>query len=105
MIFAFADPAVAALPIYVLDEAGLPAWLALQPLAVQNWLAATEFSAKLGDLALLQVSDGQLSGAVLGFGTVAARARQRFGLVKNIGKLPAGTWALASDLTPRDQDE
>ena len=105
MIFAFADPAVAALPIYVLDEASLPAWLALQPLAVQNWLAATEFSAKLGDLALLQVSDGQLSGAVLGFGTVAARARQRFGLVKNIGKLPAGTWALASDLTPRDQDE
>ena len=25
MIFAFADPAVAALPIYVLDEASLPA--------------------------------------------------------------------------------
>jgi leucyl aminopeptidase len=58
----------------------------------------------LGDLRLLPGQTG-VSGAVVGLGTDAARARSRFGLVKGITGLPGGDWHLTGELTPEHSSE
>lgn len=100
----FADPAAPSRPLHVVAPDDLVAWRGAQPAAVADWLTATGFDATLGDLRLLP-GDVGLSGAVVGLGTAQARARSRFGLIRNIATLPAGTWRLAGDLTPEQRDE
>jgi leucyl aminopeptidase len=100
----FADPTVTSRPLHAVSPNDLAAWRAAQPPAVANWLTASGFEAALGDLRLLP-GDAGVAGAVVGLGTPQARARSRFGLIRNIGTLPAGNWHLTGDLTPAQRDE
>ncbi len=100
----FADPATPSRPLHVLSPDALADWRARQPAATAEWLVATGFEAALGDLRLLP-GDAGVAGAVVGLGTPQARARSRFGLIRNIGTLPAGNWHLTGDLTPAQRDE
>ena len=45
-IFAAATPD--AIPVHVIEPAGLPDWIALQDEATANWIAASGFKAVLG---------------------------------------------------------
>ena len=64
---AYAAPGTAALPLYLLDRAGYPAWRDAQPAAVAAWLRAQPFDAAPGSAVLLPGTDG-IAGAVLGLG-------------------------------------
>ncbi|MEZ7812331.1 MAG: leucyl aminopeptidase [Paracoccaceae bacterium] len=105
MNLTFASNSATALPLYLIEQEALRAWLTTQPPNMQNWLSANSFSAKLGNLCLMQAADGSVSGAVLGFGSQNSRDKMRFGALQNITKLPAGTWALATALSSQDQEE
>lgn len=103
MIPAFADVTAASRPLYVVGTNGLEGFLAGQDAATQGWLKGAGFAAALGDLRLIPGADG-VAAAVIGFGTAATRARQRFALAKAAG-LPAGAWHLVGDLTQSQRDE
>ncbi|MFT4197460.1 MAG: leucyl aminopeptidase family protein [Pseudoxanthomonas sp.] len=59
------DQAAAARPLHLLARGGLEAWLAAQPRATVEWLAAQHYTGAPGALALLP-GEGGLGGAVLG---------------------------------------
>src|SRR5690606_41381713 len=63
----YASPGTPALPLYLLDRAGYPAWRDAQPANVAAWLKAQGFDAAPGSTVLLPGSDG-IAGAVLGVG-------------------------------------
>ena len=101
---AFAEPAATSRPLHVVAPEALEDWRAAQPAATADWLNATGFEAAYGDLRLLP-GIGGVAGAVVGLGSAQARARSRFGLIRNIATLPAGTWHLTGTLTPDQRDE
>lgn len=100
----FADPNAPARTLTVISLESLADHLANLSEQARNWLTASNFKADLGDIRLLPGPDG-VEGAVIGYGTANARARQRFGLVKALNSLPAGAWRLEGDLTPAQRDE
>ena len=88
----FADPGTPAIPLHVIAEDGLEAWLATQPEATARWLRATGFTAALGQAAPVPDGAGGIAFAVAGYGTGAARARGRFHLAAAAASLPEGTY-------------
>ncbi|MDN5786651.1 M17 family metallopeptidase, partial [Pseudorhodobacter sp.] len=91
-------------PIHVVRELDLAAWLAGQPAAIRSWLDATGFKAALGDVRVLPGVDGQLAGAVIGFGEAATRRRSRFDL-SAATSLPAGDWHFEGELSEEEATE
>lgn len=88
---AFADPQAASRPLHAVAPEGLEAWLAAQPAPVAAWVQDAGFKAGLGEALLLPGAAG-VGAAVVGLGTARARSRQRFGLARAVGQLPAGDW-------------
>jgi leucyl aminopeptidase len=79
-------------PIYVVEEAGLAAFLAGLPPMQAAWLVAVGFKAGLGAVVLLPDAGGAVVAAVVGNGTGSARARRRFGMAGVAVAVPAGDW-------------
>ena len=99
MTLTFASPSKDALPLQVVDKAGLAEALdGLQP-AARGWAEAQGFKAGLGEVLVLPGAEGTPARALVGYGDAKARARQRFGLAVARAKLPEGTWRLETDLT------
>ncbi|MEZ5716533.1 MAG: leucyl aminopeptidase family protein [Paracoccaceae bacterium] len=94
----FAESDVGALPLTVLDPAGLADWLAGQPGRVKAWVEASGFEAKLGQALAIPGEAGAPVAALGGWGDARARARGRFHLAGIAGKLPAGVYRLESGL-------
>ncbi|WP_151718838.1 leucyl aminopeptidase family protein [Gemmobacter serpentinus] len=96
----FADPNLPSRALHVVAPEGLEDWLATQPAG--DFLRAAGFKAGLGELALIP-GEGGVVAAVIGLGSVQARARQRFGLAKAATALPPGIWhaeGIPADLAP-----
>jgi leucyl aminopeptidase len=93
------------MPLHVLRPEDLAAFLAGPGAEWANWLTATGFEAGLGELRLLPRADGNLAGAVAGYGSAQARRRLRFGLAKAIAGLPAGDWRLEGRLDLAERTE
>lgn len=104
MPLTFAAPSCDATPLYALTSEGVEDWIATQPDATQAWIAATDFKAALGSVALLPGTDGEISAAVVGLGSDKARARSRFALAASAKSLPEGSYTLASDLAGLDPE-
>jgi leucyl aminopeptidase len=102
---AFADPAAPALPLHLVRAEDAASFRAGLPPAEAAWLAATGWSAKAGELALLPTPAGAVAGAAFGLGDAAARARGRFAVAAAFARLPAGAWRIAGALTPDDAAE
>ncbi|MBP7002917.1 M17 family metallopeptidase [Amaricoccus sp.] len=96
-------PDPGALPLHVVPSDGLAAWRAALPAAQAAWAGALGFEAGLGEAIVLPAPDGAPAAAAVGWGTKAARARDRFHLAAGAAKLPAGRYALAGPL-PDDLD-
>jgi leucyl aminopeptidase len=101
----FAPASRSARPLHVVTPDALPDWRAAQPAEWQAWLEATGFEAGLGEVRLLPAPDGGVAGAVAGLGTAKASARQRFGVVKAAGQLPAADWRLQGDFSAEQAEE
>ena len=96
-------PESRAIPLHLLEPGQLAAWLEGQEAATRAWVAAMGFAAGVGEVLCLPDPDGSLRGALVGWGTAAARRRDRFPLAAAAARLPAGTYALAdlpADLDP-----
>jgi leucyl aminopeptidase len=85
----------ATIPLHVVDPVTLPGWLDGADAASRAWVAASGFEASLGEVLRLPGPDGRVSGALVGWGTAAARARDRFPLAHAAERLPAGRYVLA----------
>jgi len=95
MTLCFAQPGADAIPLYLIAEADFDAWRASQPQNVQAWIAAHDFKASAGQALSLPGPDGICS-AVIGYGTAAARTRDRFYLASGLAQLPGATYEIAA---------
>jgi leucyl aminopeptidase len=101
--FAAEDPAT--LPLHALPAEDLEGWLAGLNDSARDWVAATGFAARVGELALVPDSAGNLAMAAAGLGDAAARGRDRFALAAVRAKLPARTFRLECPLQGADLAE
>lgn len=93
---AFASPDAASIPLHAIAAETLGDWLDSQPERVRTWLDAVGFKAAVGETVAVPDAAGALSMAVFGLGAAKARARGRMALGAARGKLPLGTYHLAS---------
>ncbi len=95
---AFAPPTPDALPLYLVNEEGLPAWRSALDERARAWIDATGFAARAQSLVLLPGDEGRPVAAAYGMGGAKDRARGRFLAAGARAKLPEGTWRLVQDL-------
>jgi leucyl aminopeptidase len=83
------------IPIVVVQPEALQAWLEAAPDIARNWVRALGFRAGLGETLCVPGPDGSLDRVLVGWGTAAARRRERFNLARAIERLPEGRYHLA----------
>jgi leucyl aminopeptidase len=91
-----------ALPIWLVPEARLEAWLAAQPPATRNWAAAAAFKAERQKLLMVPGAQGQLASVAVGLGPLAgldSLSLWHTALLPD--RLPGGTYVLADQLAAR----
>lgn len=103
MTLAFAAHDPDAIPLFLLDEDAAQPWLDEQDDQTQAWAKAHGFTGALGQ-ALTFAGPKGVAQAVVGYGTLASRARGRFHLAAGAARLPAGTYKLHSTLDPQTQE-
>jgi leucyl aminopeptidase len=88
-------------PLWLLSDAELPAWLAVQPAAVASWVRAHNFQAERHRVLSIPGPQGNVAGAVVGLGSLrephAITLWHAAGLTD---RLPAGHYSLATALAP-----
>ncbi len=84
-----------AIPLHLLAPDGLRPWLDGQEARVAAWVDAMGFAAGLGEVVAVPREDGGVAAALVGWGTAAARSRDRFHLAGAVARLPAGRYSLA----------
>lgn len=94
----FAAATADAIPLHVIDEAGLTGWLETQPQTVQTWITAQGFSGGSGQALTVADAAGAVALAVIGYGTGKSRKRSRFALAAGAAKLPEGDYRIAGGL-------
>ena len=100
----FASADSPALPLHALRVEDLEGWLQTLPAEARNWVEATGFKARAGELVLVPGGDG-LAMAAAGLGDDTARRRGRFALAASRSKLPPRTFRLHCTLTGPDLAE
>ncbi|WP_299721974.1 M17 family metallopeptidase [uncultured Tateyamaria sp.] len=97
MTLAFASHDPAAIPVHLLAEDAVAPWLEAQGAEVQGWAKVHGFTGALGQ-ALTFPGAGGVGMAAVGYGSARSRRRARFHLAAGAAGLPAGIYALHSDL-------
>ncbi len=94
----FAPDTDDATPLRVLPSDAFDTWLADQPDATQAWITSQGFTGRLASAITLPGPEGQITEAILGFGSETSRARGRFALAAGAAKLPKGTYRITDGL-------
>jgi len=102
MSLTFAAASDATVPLHVIAQDALEPWLADQPALVQTWVTAQGFAGKIGQALTVPDASGAVCLALIGYGTSASRLRGRFHVAAAAGKLPEGTYAIASGVPAPD---
>ena len=105
MTLKFADPAARSIPLHVVAQDGLEAWMADQPAAVAQWVKGAGFTGKLAESLLVPGENGALAMALAGDGTPATRARGRFHLAAVAAALPKGDYRIIGLAPERAEQE
>lgn len=98
MTLTFAAPSSDSRPLYLVSEDAFPDWHAARSEEERAWLDINGFTGQLGKALMVPSENGPFS--VVGYGSGNRRKRGRFHLAAGLGKLPPGTYALESDLSP-----
>ncbi|WP_317056784.1 leucyl aminopeptidase family protein [Roseovarius rhodophyticola] len=101
----FAAENADAIPVHVLEQEDVEAWLADQQKRTQTWVNASGFTGALGQITLVPSSDGAIEMALAGYGASSSRARGRFHLASVAGQLPEGTYRLEGLGSDRAEEE
>jgi len=105
MDLSFAAADSPAIPLHVIEQNALDAWLADQPEHIATWVRAAGFTAGLGATLMVPDAKGGLGMALAGYGTAEARARGRFHLAAAAMQLPEGTYAFQGLDPARAEEE
>ncbi|PJI86417.1 leucyl aminopeptidase [Yoonia maricola] len=105
MPLAFAEPTDAVIPIHVVAADAVDDALAGLTPEGRAWAQAQGFAGSLGQILTLPNAHGGLEQVLVGYGTAAKRARDRFHMGAAARKLPEGTYEIASGLQGDDLDE
>ncbi|MEO0764431.1 MAG: leucyl aminopeptidase family protein [Pseudomonadota bacterium] len=97
MTLAFAAHDPDAIPVHLLAEKDVAAWLAEQDDTAKAWAKAHGFTGAIGQVLTFPGNAG-LAMAVVGYGNPERRQRARFHLAAGAARLPAGTYALHTTL-------
>jgi leucyl aminopeptidase len=87
-----------AIPLTIVPADTSADWLASLDAPAQVWAEASGFTGKIGQALIVPDTDGAVQTAAVGYGTEAERKRGRFHVSAALPKLPAGRYALNSDL-------
>ena len=98
----FAPDTSEAIPVHVVEQGALDAFLEDQPEPVATWVRASGFTAALGTSVLLPSDDGAVQAVLAGYGSASGRARGRFHLASVASSLPDGIYRL-DGLPPETQ--
>ena len=101
----FAAATEAALPLHLVDKAGLDVWRDALEDRDAAWLPSSGFDAGFGQVCVFPGENGAPAMAVGGLGTETARRRGRFAVAAVRKALPEGTWKIVSDLADDDLAE
>jgi len=97
-----AGPAPQAIPVSLVAEPRFEAWLAVQPPATRNWVAAASFKAERQKLLLIPGPNGHLSAVILGLGPLAAlELLSPWHTALLPDRLPGGKYIFVDTLEPR----
>ena len=105
MPLAFAEPTDAAIPLHVVAADAVDDALAQLSPAGQAWADAQGFAGALGQVLTVPDAQGHVSQVLVGYGSAAKRARDRFHMGAVARKLPAGTYDIKSGLSGDDLAE
>jgi leucyl aminopeptidase len=94
MAFSLTDDTVGAIPVAVLTEGQIAAWLAEAPERERNWLTAIGFSGEQGEFALVPAENGRLARVVVGLGKESDPGAGMWALAELPGALPEGSYRL-----------
>ncbi|MGF1552851.1 MAG: M17 family metallopeptidase [Paracoccaceae bacterium] len=94
-----------AIPIELVESDALDARIDALPGPQAAWTRANGFRARLGQSLALPGGDGSVERVLVGWGTAATRARERFALGGFARAAPAGTYRLATRLDPDEAAE
>ncbi|SNS18746.1 leucyl aminopeptidase family protein [Antarctobacter heliothermus] len=94
----FAAPDAPAFPLHLIEPGSLDTWLEGQVARVRAWVTASGFAGALNTALMVPGTDGTPEAALVGYGTAAQRARQRFALAGALPGLAPGTYRIASGL-------
>ena len=98
----FAAPGDTTLPLYLVTESGLDAWLESQDATARRWLEATRFRGERHQLALLPDAVGGVRAAAWGLGSLEDLAELEPWHVSGLpDRLPAAAWRIANELPAR----
>jgi len=98
MTMRFSEISAETLPLHLIEQTKLDAWIADQPDRVARWVKSNGFKAKLGQVLVIPGANGAPEAALAGYGDDAARKRGRFHLAAAAAKLPEGDYRLISPL-------
>lgn len=105
MPYSFAPASAASQPLFLIEGAQAPDFIAGRSPAEQRWLGAAGFTGRLGQFVVLPAPDGVPAAAVFGMGDAAARRRGRFHVARAVEQLPEGDWHVATELSPAAAEE
>ncbi len=86
-----------AIPLHVIGDSGLDAWLDRAEAHQRQWVKANGFRAGLGETLCVPGPTGEISCALFGWGSPEARGRDRFHLAAAADRLPAHTFRLEAE--------
>ena len=88
-------------PLWLLTDADLPAWLAVQPANIASWIRSHGFQAERHRVLSLPGPQGNVAGAVVGLGSLRdSNALTLWHAAGLADRLPPGHYALAGPLSP-----
>ncbi|MGJ8603475.1 MAG: leucyl aminopeptidase family protein [Marivita sp.] len=98
MTVALAPAGTKALPVYVLGSEDVALWAAQQSDTVRTWVEASRFKGALGTALMIPDAIGHPDSVLVGYGTAAARKRDRYALAAALPRLAPGTYRIHSGI-------
>ncbi|MGJ8617005.1 MAG: leucyl aminopeptidase family protein [Sulfitobacter sp.] len=98
----FAAQTDSAIPLHIIEEDVLEAWLSDQSATTKNAVEAYGFTGQLGQALAVSDNSGKPALALIGYGSETSRRRGRFAVAGAAAKLPKADYHIVSGL-PDDQ--
>ena len=87
-----------AVPIHVLGSDDVALWAGQQSDRIRTWVETSGFKGGIGAVLMIPNDQGHPEAALIGYGTPAARRRDRFALAAAMPKLAPGTYRIDSGI-------